>query len=142
MLDSNQRRLTAALLRLGHELEGDRVHAVPGVLGGEPFTDEDVAEVTAAARALYFDTIAIRIREPPDGALDLLVERRPAASGVELRIRNVEGRVASSTDVRALDEEIVVFARKWALGPFVHDDTRLFRGELVQRSHNLIIAAA
>jgi hypothetical protein len=35
---------------------------VPGVLGGEPFTDEDVAEVTAAAGALYFDAIPIRIR--------------------------------------------------------------------------------
>lgn len=113
---------------------------MPGVLGGEQFTDEDMAEMTAAASALYFDAIAIRIRQLPNGALDLLVERRPAAAGMELRTRNVEGRVAPAADISALNEEVVVLAGKWALSPLVHNDPRRFGGELVQRSHILIIA--
>jgi hypothetical protein len=53
---------------------------VPCVLGGESLADEDVAEVSAARRALDLDPTAVWIRHMPDGPLDLLVERRPAAT--------------------------------------------------------------
>ena len=49
-------------LRLRHEPERDRVHAVPRVLRRELLTDEDMAEVTAAGRALDLDAIAVRVR--------------------------------------------------------------------------------
>lgn len=115
---------------------------MPGVLRRQPFTGKDMTQMSAAGSALYFDAMAIWIRQPPDGAFDFLVERGPAAAGVELRIRNVEWRLALSADVRALDEEIVVFAGKWALSPLVHDDVRLFWGELVQPSHDLTLHTA
>lgn len=69
-----QKRLRAAILgipldihlegdlRLRHELEGHRVHAVPGVPGRELLTDEDMTEVSAAGGALDFDALAIWIR--------------------------------------------------------------------------------
>src|SRR4029077_17681533 len=108
---------------------------VPGVLRREPFTDEDMAQVSTAGGALDLDAMTIRVRYAIDGALDLLIERRPAAAGVELRIRDVEGRLTASADVRALDEEVVVLTGERALGALVHDHARLRRGELVQRLH-------
>jgi hypothetical protein len=53
---------TARDLRLRHEFQRDRVHAMPRVLCGKPLADEHMAEVSAAGGALYFDAIAIRIR--------------------------------------------------------------------------------
>src|SRR5260221_4300038 len=117
--------------RLRQELERDRVPAVAGVLRREPLADEDVAEVSAARGALDLDTLTVRIRDPVDGAFDLLIERRPPAAGVELRVRNVERRVAPPADVGALREEVVVRAGEWTFGALVHDHACLFRGELV-----------
>ena len=51
-----------------------RVHAMPSVLRREPLTVEDMAEVSAAGGTLDLHARAIRIREPPHGTWDLLVE--------------------------------------------------------------------
>src|SRR5688572_17291812 len=126
-------------LSLGHELEGNRVHAVPGVRRCEPLADEDVAEVPATGGAFDLDTTAIGVRQPPHGTGDLLIERWPAAARVELCIRDVERRVAPSADVGALDKEVVVLAGEWPLGAFVHDHPSLGRSELVHGSHRLIL---
>jgi len=124
------------VLPLWDELEGDRVHAVPRVLGRKPLTDKDMAKMASARGALDLDPTPIRIRYPPDGALDLLIERRPTAARVELRVRHVERRFATATDVDALNEEIVVLPRKGVFRPLVHDDPRFFGRELIQRSHS------
>src|SRR5207247_6819945 len=89
------------VLPLWDELEGNRVHAVPRVLGCEPLTDKDVAEMAGASGALNFDATPIRIGHPPDGSFNFLIERRPTASSVELRIRTVAGRLATPADVSA-----------------------------------------
>ena len=81
---------------------------MPGVRRGEPLADEDVAEMSATGGAFDLDAAAIPVRQPPHGALDLLIERWPAATGVELRIGDVERRFASAAGVCALDEEVVV----------------------------------
>src|SRR5688572_8697668 len=73
-------------LRFRHELEGNRVHAVSRVLRGQPLADEDVAEVPATGGAFDLDTTAIWVRQPAHGTLDLLIERWPAATRVELCI--------------------------------------------------------
>jgi len=105
---------------------------VPRVLGREPFTDEDMAEMACARGALDLDSTAIGIRYPPDGALDLLIERRPTAAGVELRVRHVERRVATATHIGALDEEVVVLAAERALCSLMYDDARFLGRELLQ----------
>ena len=109
---------------------------MPRVLGCEPLTDKDVAEMAGASGALNFDATPIRIGHPPDGSFNFLIERRPTAARVELRIRNVEWRFATSADIDALNEEIVVLARKGVFRPLVHDDPRFFGRELIQRSHS------
>src|SRR5688572_33181218 len=122
-------------LSLGHELEGNRVHAVSGVRRREPLADEDVAEVPATGGAFDLDPTAVRVRQPSHSTRDLLIERWPAATGVELRIRDVQRRVAPSADVRALDKEVVVLARERPLGALVDDDPGLLARELIHRSH-------
>ena len=108
---------------------------MPRVLGGEPFTDEHMAEMARARGALDLDPTPVGIRYPPDRALDLLIERRPTAAGVELRVRYVERGVATATDVGALNEEVVIFAAERGLRSLVHDDARFSGRELPQRSH-------
>ena len=51
-----------ARLQLGHELERNRVHAMPCVVLRQPLADEDVAQVAAASGTLYFDALAVGIR--------------------------------------------------------------------------------
>src|SRR5438105_11509541 len=94
-----------------------------------------MAEMAGAGGALDLDAAPIGIRHAPDSALDLLIERRPTAAGVELRVRYVEWGVATATDVGALNEEVVIFAAERGLRSLVHDDARLCGRELLQRSH-------
>ena len=47
---------------------------MPCVLRREPLTDKDVSEVSAASRAFDLDAMPVRIRQPADGAFDLLIE--------------------------------------------------------------------
>ena len=91
-----------------------------------------MAEMARARSALDLDPTPIGIRYPSDGALDLLIERRPTAAGVELRVRHVERGVATATDIGARNEEIVVLAAERALRSLVDDDARLFARELLQ----------
>src|SRR5687767_2514184 len=53
---------SAALLGGGDEFHGQRVDAVPRVLGREPLAQEDVAQVSAAVGALDLDAHAIGVR--------------------------------------------------------------------------------
>src|SRR5438105_3436677 len=51
-------------LRLRHEGQRHRVHAVPRVLRGEALAEEDVTEAAAARRALDLDPLTVRIGKP------------------------------------------------------------------------------
>src|SRR4051812_6342400 len=79
-------RRPARLLRL--RVEGDRqaVHAVAGVLRGHVLATEDVAQVGVAAGAadLGAEHAVGAVVDLLDGARDGIVERGPAAVGVEL----------------------------------------------------------
>ena len=44
-----------------YKLHRDRIHAVPDVLPGQPFTLEDVPKVAAAVFTQDFDTGAVRV---------------------------------------------------------------------------------
>ena len=81
---------------------------MPRVLRCELLAGEHVTQMSAAGGALNFDPTPIRIRYSPDGVFDLLIERRPTAAGVELRVRHVKWGFATATDVGALNEEVVV----------------------------------
>src|SRR5579859_947105 len=126
-------------LVLRHELQRDRVHTMPRVLRCEALPREDVAEMAAARGALDLDAPAILVGHAVDGAFDLLIERRPPAARVELRIRDVERRLAAPADVGAFQEEVVVRTGERVLGALVHDHACLFRRQLVQRLHPITI---
>src|SRR5712691_339579 len=111
---------------------------MPGVRRGEPLADEDMAEVPAACGALDLNTTAVRIGYSPDRPFDLLVERWPAAAGMELWIGDIDGCFAPSAEVSALDKEVVELAGERRLGPLVDYYPRLGRGELVHGRHRLI----
>jgi hypothetical protein len=63
----------------GDEPDGQRVHAMTGVLPGEAFPFEDVAQVTAAVGADYFCTTPVRVRMALHASWVFFIEARPAA---------------------------------------------------------------
>jgi len=92
----------------------------------ETFPFEHMAEVAPAPRALDLHTLSVRIGEATDRPRDLLVERGPAAVGIELVFRPVERGSAPLALVRSgLGLALVFSGERW-LGPFV-DDQPLYR---------------
>ncbi len=114
------------------EPERDRVHAVPGVPGGEPLPEEDVAEMGPAGRAFDLGALPIWIREAPNRPRDLEIEARPAAAGIELVLRPVERSLAALADVRSLAGIVLVLARERSLRPSMDDDPLFLLGQGAQ----------
>lgn len=73
---------------------------MPRVPGRKPLPLENVAQMPSAASALDLYALAVRVGNSTDGPRNLLVERRPAATGVELVLRPIEGRPALLAFVR------------------------------------------
>mmetsp|Transcript_8945 Transcript_8945/g.22909 ORF Transcript_8945/g.22909 Transcript_8945/m.22909 type:complete len:216 (-) Transcript_8945:137-784(-) len=124
-------RLTHALTRgvtsLLVVLDGDGVHAVPGVGGGlEPLALEDVAQVPITLAADNLDAHAVGVGNLLDGPRQAIVEGGPAAAGVELGLALVKGRVAPRAAEHAvLGVELVVLAGAGVLGAFHSKDSEL-----------------
>lgn len=102
-----------------------------GILGGEVLTGEDVAEVGRAGVANDLGTLTVGIGNAMDGTGDFGIEAWPAATGVELILGFIEGRVATTADVRTIREVVIVLAREWRLCTFFHDNALLFGSEFV-----------
>src|SRR3954467_1081949 len=111
-----ERRQT--LGRLGRlQGQADRVDAVAVAGGRAVAVGEDVAEVRAAVGAADLDALhAVRgVLDVLDRVGDRLVERRPAAAGVELRVRLEEPGVAGLAGVDALGLGVGVLADEGTL---------------------------
>jgi hypothetical protein len=102
-------------------------------LGGEPFALEDVAEMGVAPDASYLDAHAVQVGEPFHGARDLIVEARPAAPGIELVLRPIEGRATSLAYVRARLEVVFVLSGKRSFGSPMDDHCLLRTGQCAER---------
>ena len=61
-----------------------------------------------------------------DSARDFIVERRPAAAGIELVGRAVQGRIAAPADVGTRSLVVPVFAGKRPFSAFVGNDLFFF----------------
>ena len=72
---------------------------MPRVFGGEAFAFEDMPQMGPAGGADDFRPVAVRIGNPHDGPCDLVIEARPAASGVELVARAVERCAATPAGI-------------------------------------------
>lgn len=97
-----------------------------GVPRCEPLALEYVAKMRPASGALNLHALAVRVGEAADCTWNLPVERGPAAMGVELVLRAVEGRPTPLTFVRSGSELAFVLSREGPLRPFV-DDHPFFR---------------
>lgn len=109
---------------------------MPGVLIGQSLAREYMSQVSTASRALNFRSHAIRVWLLSHGAFDEIVERRPAAAGIEFCSGGKKWLLASSAHVRSFLVEVVVLPREGCFGPFMNDDVFFFGGECVQ-SHSV-----
>ena len=89
---------------------------MPGVLRGEPFALEDMAEVPAAGGADDLGAAAVGIRLAAYGTGEGVVEARPAAAGVELAVGGEEGRAATPAGVGAVGAVLPEASREGPLG--------------------------
>ena len=85
----------------GNELQGDRIDAVPGVLGGRPLTEENVSQVSPTIEADDLGATAVGIWMTGDGTRNLIVETGPPAMAVELVLGAIQGRIAAAANERA-----------------------------------------
>jgi hypothetical protein len=95
----------------------------------EPFAFEHVAEMTTASGALYLHAFTVGVRKPADRPGNFLVERRPAAVGVELVVRPVEGCAALFTLVNSRRYGAFIFSRERRFGALVKDHTLFGAGQ-------------
>ena len=102
---------------------------MPRVPGCEALPFEHMAEVAPAPGALDLDPLSVRVWNSTDGPRDLLVERRPAAVGIELVLRPVERCTAPFALVRPGLGVAFVLSRERGLGPFVEDHSLFRSGE-------------
>ena len=102
-----------------------------GILGGEVLAGEDVAEMGIAGIADNLGTLAVSIWDAANSPGDFGVETWPATTGVELVLGFIEGRVATTADVRTVCEVAIILARERRLCPLVHDYPLLFGSKFV-----------
>jgi hypothetical protein len=96
-----------------------------GVPWGEAFPYEHMAQVAPAPSALDLDSLSVGIGKSAHRPGDLLVERRPAAVGLELVFRTVERSAALLALVDPGFEVAFVLTGERSLGPFVENDLLL-----------------
>lgn len=109
---------------------------MPDVLLREAFPRKHMAQMPAAVRAENLGAVAVRVRCPPDGAFNLIIKGGPAAMGVKLVFRAVQGRLTLPAHIVAAGFKMVgVLAGKGGLGALVQDDLLLVRRQLVVWRH-------
>ena len=95
------------------------------ISGRQPLTLKDMTQMRAAGGAGYFRPQAVRIGRMPDRALDLLIKRRPAATGIKFIIGEIKRRFTTAADVDPRLKQIIVLARKRRLRAFTDNYPRL-----------------
>src|SRR5262245_20296148 len=110
------------VLPFGVELHRQRIHAVAGVFGREPFAEENVSQVPAAVFAEDFGARTVGIELAPHGPRNFIVETGPAAMALEFVLGSIKRRIAAATDERAGLLQIGVFAGEGTLGSLPQDD--------------------
>jgi len=95
------------------------------VPGRESLALEYVTEVTAAANALDLDPLSVRVGQTTNRSRNLLVERGPAAVGVELVLGPVEGCPTLLAFVGPGSGIALVLSRERGLGSLVKDHSLL-----------------
>lgn len=100
---------------------------MPRILRGKPFSFENVAEMGPASGAADLNTHSIGVRYAFDGPGDFGIEAGPSASGVELRVGRVEGRVTTLAYVGAAFEVMIILPGKGSLGATMDDHSLLGR---------------
>ena len=110
----------------GIEFHRHRIHAMARVFGSQPFSIEDVAEMTTTIIAKDFRAETVAVGHLLDSALDLIVEAGPTTLANEFVFGTIERRVATPADIGARVFQIRVFADKRPFRPFAQDDTRFF----------------
>ena len=103
------------------------------VLRCESLAQEHVSKVRTATGALNLDPLSVTVGESPNRTVDLLVEARPAALGIELVVRSIKRRPAPLAHIGTGLELVLVFSRKRRLGPFVDNDPLFLSREFPQR---------
>ena len=113
---------------LGDEVHRDGIDTMAGILGGEAFAFEDVAQMAAAVGTDDLDTPAVGVQDACYGSFYLVIKAGPAAERVELVIGPIQGGVALFAGVEAGSVMHVVLASERTLCAFVDKDTFFFGG--------------
>tara|TARA_Y100000780_G_scaffold104683_1_gene95143 strand:+ start:173 stop:478 length:306 start_codon:yes stop_codon:yes gene_type:complete len=87
--------------------------------------------MAAAVSTLHLDAMTVGVGEVLHGSIDLFIEGRPTAVGVEFVNGAVEFGVAPAAGIGAVIIEVVILAGEGPFSPFVLDDVFLFVVELV-----------
>src|SRR5215208_8352743 len=94
-----------------------------GVLPGEAFPFEDVAQVTATVGTDYFRTMPVGVHMALHASRVFIIETRPAAARLELSLRGIERVVAASADKGAGRKLRLILARERSFRSLVKDDS-------------------
>ena len=98
------------------------------VFGGKSLSFEHMTQVAAALCTENFDSVAICVGFPSDGAFNLIIERRPAAMSVEFVLRAIQWCIAPFTDIVPAGLKMVgILAGIWDFSAFVQQDVLFFR---------------
>ena len=100
---------------------------MPGVGGRKALPKENVAQMAAAAGALDLYSLTVRIRKSFDGPGYLLIERRPAATSVELIQGSIQFGVAPPADISAFLIKVIVLSGKRPLRTLSFNHVPLLR---------------
>ena len=87
--------------------------------------------MAAAVGTLHLDAMTVGVGEVFHGSIDLFIEGRPTAMGVEFVNGAVEFGVSPAAGIGTVLIEVVILAGEGPFSPFVLDDVFLFVVELV-----------
>ncbi len=115
-------RAKRAISKLVDQLQGDRIHTVPGILRRVAFSFKDVAQMSIAVGAEDFHPTPVGILLVAHRSGNFVIKAGPSAARIELIIRLIEFGIALAAQIGALVFVVFVFPGAGALGPLVQDD--------------------
>ena len=107
------------------ETHGQGIDAVAGVLGRQAFTLKNMPQMGAAVLADDLHPVAVGIGLATHHARQGIVEGRPAAPGIELVRRTVQGHTALAAQIGPGGRILFVFTGPRSFRGLAEDDVRL-----------------